>query len=48
MDIRQFMKRKNNSDSRRVENTYRQKIENWGQPVQANGAERMKCFVNVH
>ena len=48
MDIRQFMKRKSNSDSRSVENISDKRLNIEVQPAQTNEVERVKRFVNVH
>jgi len=48
MDVRQFMKRINVSDSRSVENISDKISKIEVQPAQANGVEWVKHFVNVH
>jgi len=48
MDIRQFMKWKSISDSRSVENISEKRLIIEVQPVQTNGVERVKRFLNVH
>jgi len=48
MDIRQFMKRKNISDSRSVENISYKRLRIEVQPAQTNGIERVNRFVNIH
>jgi len=44
MDIRQFMKRKNISDSRSVEKNFRQKLENWGLTSTGEWDRKDKAF----
>ena len=48
MGIRQFMKRKSISGSRSVENISDKRWRTEVQPIQTNGVERVKRFVNVH
>jgi len=48
MDIRQFMTRKSNSDSRGVENISDKRLRTEVQPAQTNGVERVKRFVSVY
>jgi len=48
MDTRQFMKGKSISDSRSVESVSDKRLRIEVQPVQTNGVERVKRFVNVH
>jgi len=48
MDIRQFMKRKSISGSQRVESTSDKILRIEVQPIQTNGVERVKRFVNFH
>ena len=48
MDFRQFMKGKSIYDSRSVKNISNKRLRIEVQPVQTNGVERVKRFVNVH
>ena len=48
MDIKQFVKRKSISDSRRVENISDKRLRIEVRPVQTNWMETVKRFVNIH
>jgi len=48
MDIKQFMKRKNVTDSRSVENILDKRLRIEIQPALTNWVERVKRFVNLH
>ena len=48
MEMRQFMKRKSISDSRRAESISDKRLRIDVQPAQTNGVEKVKRVVNVH